>query len=85
MRGMIYEKRVGLVGHSWGAYQTTFIVTPCTEIETEFVTDAEAAAYRMFVQRYNQYWRQFFDPIAIRLQISPERYRAETIVLPLID
>jgi acetyl esterase/lipase len=25
--GMIDEKRVGLVGHSWGAYQTAFIVT----------------------------------------------------------
>lgn len=25
--GMIDEKRVGLIGHSWGAYQTAFIVT----------------------------------------------------------
>lgn len=26
-RGMVDEKRVGLMGHSWGAYQTAFIVT----------------------------------------------------------
>lgn len=26
-RGMIDEQRVGLMGHSWGAYQTAFIVT----------------------------------------------------------
>jgi dipeptidyl aminopeptidase/acylaminoacyl peptidase len=25
--GMIDEKRIGLIGHSWGAYQTSFIVT----------------------------------------------------------
>jgi len=25
--GMVDEKRIGLVGHSWGAYQTAFIVT----------------------------------------------------------
>ncbi len=25
--GMVDEKRIGLIGHSWGAYQTSFIVT----------------------------------------------------------
>ncbi len=74
----------GLTGvcshHGYASY-----LTPCSEIETTHVTEMEAAAYRQFVQEYNQYWRQFFDPIAIRLQITPERYRAETIVLPLID
>ena len=37
------------------------------------------------MQQYSQYWRTFFDPIAIRIQVTPERYRLETIVLPLID
>jgi hypothetical protein len=60
-------------------------LTPCSEIETQRVTPAEAAAYERFLMEYNSYWRTFFDPIAIRLQITPERYRAETIVLPLID
>ena len=27
----------------------------------------------------------YFDPIALRIQVGPERYRIETIVLPLID
>jgi hypothetical protein len=74
----------GLTGvcshHGYASY-----LTPCNEIETTHVTDAEAQAYRQFLEQYNSYWRQFFDPIAIRLSISPERYRAETIVLPLID
>jgi hypothetical protein len=66
--------------HGYASY-----LTPCSEIETTRVTEPEAEAYRQFVQRYNGFWRQFFDPIAIRLHITPERYRAETIVLPLID
>jgi hypothetical protein len=49
------------------------------------VTGSEAAEYQAFVQAYNQYWRTFFDPIALRIQVSPERYRLETLVLPLID
>jgi hypothetical protein len=74
----------GLTGvcshHGYASY-----LTPCLEIPTTHVSDAEAAAYRQFLTEYNSYWRQFFDPIAIRLTITPERYRAETIVLPLID
>jgi hypothetical protein len=74
----------GLTGvcshHGYASY-----LTPCCEIEATHVTQTEADAYNNFLQAYNQYWRQFFDPIAIRLQISPERYRAETIILPLID
>jgi hypothetical protein len=49
------------------------------------VTQREAESYRQFVQQYSQYWRTFFDPIAIRIQVTPEKYRLETIVLPLID
>ena len=44
----------------------------------------EAAQYQEFVKDYNQYWKEYFDPIVVRLQITPERYRLETIVLPLI-
>jgi hypothetical protein len=49
------------------------------------VTPEEAEEYKQFVNRYEQYWRTFFDPIAIRIQVSPEKYRFETIVLPLIN
>jgi hypothetical protein len=74
----------GLTGvcshHGYASY-----LTPCLEIPTTEVSESEAQAYRQFLAEYNSYWRQFFDPIAIRLQVTPERYRAETIVLPLID
>ena len=58
---------------------------PCCEIPVAKVTGEEAAAYRQFLTRYNSYWRNFFDPIAVRIQVAPERYRIETIILPLID
>jgi hypothetical protein len=60
-------------------------LTPCCEIPVKEVTREEAEEYKAFLQDYNQYWRTYFDPIALRLQITPERYRLETIVLPLID
>ena len=60
-------------------------LTPCCELPLAKITQEEANEYQAFLEQYNQYWRTFFDPIAIRVQMSPERYRAETIVLPLID
>ena len=60
-------------------------LTPCCEIGVSQVTGEEADEYKAFLQEYNQYWRTFFDPIAVRIQARPERYRIETIVLPLID
>jgi hypothetical protein len=60
-------------------------LTPCLETPLDEVSGEEAEQYKVFMEEYNQYWRTFFDPIAIRMQITPERYRLETIVLPLID
>src|SRR5204863_718006 len=41
--------------------------------------------YKQFVAEYSQYWRTFFDPIAVRVSVTPAQYRLETLVLPLID
>jgi hypothetical protein len=60
-------------------------MVPCCEIALDEVTPDEAKAYEQFEREYSQYWRTFFDPIAIRMQIKPDKYRLETIVLPLID
>ncbi len=60
-------------------------LNPCCELVPSKVTGEEAEEYDAFLKDYNQYWRTYFDPIAIRIQVSPERYRLETIVLPLID
>jgi len=58
---------------------------PCCEIPISTITQDEATEYKAFVDNYNQYWRTFFDPIAVRFQLSPNKYRIETVVLPLID
>ncbi|MFN0121094.1 MAG: hypothetical protein ACKV2V_11400 [Blastocatellia bacterium] len=60
-------------------------MTPCLEIPTPEVSGPEAAAYQDFLRDYNQYWRTYFDPIALRLRVTARQYRLETIVLPLID
>ncbi|HYH87066.1 MAG TPA: hypothetical protein VEX60_16555 [Pyrinomonadaceae bacterium] len=60
-------------------------LTPNIEIPVAEVSGAEANEYSAFLDEYNSYWRTFFDPIAIRLKVTPEQYRAETIILPLID
>lgn len=52
----------------------------------ESATSLEAAAYKEYRQRYERFWRQFFDPIAVNLESpGPETYRAEIFVLPLIN
>ena len=60
-------------------------LVPCIERPVTEVTGEEAEAYKQFVAEYSQYWRTFFDPIAVRATVSPTRYRLETLVLPLID
>jgi hypothetical protein len=60
-------------------------MVPCIEIPQERVTEEEGREYRQFVEEYSRYWRRYFDPIAVRIQVGPKQYRAETIILPLID
>jgi hypothetical protein len=49
-------------------------------------TPAEAEAYRAYMDEYTQYWRQFFDPIAMRLDDAPNgELELSTFILPLVD
>jgi hypothetical protein len=60
-------------------------LTPCCELPLTRVNGEEADEYQAFVKDYNEYWKTYFDPIALRMQITPRRYRLETVVLPMID
>ncbi len=60
-------------------------LAPCLEHLVMEVSGEEGEEYQGFVREYNEYWRTFFDPIAIRVQASPQQYRLETLILPLID
>jgi hypothetical protein len=64
---------------------TASFLTPVCELPTPAASPEEADAYGRFLADYQEYWRRYFDPIAIRLQTSPKRIRVETLVLPLID
>ena len=75
------DGNLGICSHHGHAH----FLRPCCENALARVTADEADDYDDFVADYNRYWRTYFDPIAIRIQVSPRRYRLETIVLPLID
>jgi hypothetical protein len=50
----------------------------------ERVTAEEAAQYKTFLENYNRYWTQFFDPIGIRVKMG-KNIRIQTCILPLIE
>lgn len=66
-------------------FGTTSQLMPLLEVPLEQVTAKEASDYQAFLREYSQYWRTFFDPIAVRVKVTPEQFRLETVVLPLID
>ena len=53
------------------------------------VSEEERRAYETFTRSYQDYWRQFIDPVAIRLDLEEEGGAAEAVidvrVLPLIS
>ena len=56
------------------------------EVPLRRVTPEEADAYRDYVEEYSRYWRQFFDPIAVRLNDTTDNgLELTTFILPLID
>ncbi len=75
------DGNLGVCSHHGHAHY----LRPCCETPVMHATAEEAEEYAAFAKDYDQYWRTYFDPIAIRIQIDPQRYRLETIVLPLID
>jgi len=60
------------------------LLTPVGEVPLELVTRQEAAQYKVFVDNYNRYWTQFFDPIGIRVKMG-QNIRIQTCILPLIQ
>jgi hypothetical protein len=75
------DGRFGICSH----HGYSHYLTPCCEIPVQKASAGEADEYKAFLNEYNQYWRVYFDPIVLRLQITPQRYRVETLILPLID
>lgn len=68
------------------AYGTLDCLATLASQPVESATAAEAEAYKSYVDSYSRYWRQFFDPIALRLDDTGDgSLELTTFILPLLD
>jgi hypothetical protein len=65
-------------------YNTLQFATPLIELPISHVTPAESREYEQFRLQYMGLWRQFFDPIGMRLALRGGEVRWETYILPLV-
>jgi hypothetical protein len=73
----------GVVSQTFGALPR---MNSLMDLGITEATSQEAAAYQLYLENYNRYWRRFFDPIALRLdQPDPATYELSVFILPLID
>ena len=69
--GMIDEKKIGIMGHSWGAYQTSFIIT-----QTDLFSAAVAGAPLInMISMYNEIYWNTGSPNQNIFEISQGRLR----------
>jgi len=59
-------------------------LTPNVELSLLKVSEAEAAEYERYKQRYAAFWQKAFDPIAMRITLGT-RVKVETCVLPFAN
>jgi hypothetical protein len=72
-------------GVSSSIYGDLEFMTPIAELAPAKVTEMEAAVYRRWRDSYQGNWRQYFDPIAVRFSVGPDRLTADLTVMPLIE
>ncbi len=66
------------------AYNTQHFATPLVELPIDLITLGEEREYNQFRQMYLGLWRQYFDPVGIRIKLTDAQIRLETYILPLI-
>ena len=66
-------------------YGSLSFLTPILELDIEQVTREEQTAYNRFRDSYQRDWRTFFDPIAVRFQMAPDRLGLDVSVMPLVE
>ncbi len=65
-------------------YNTIHFATPLIELPIDRITPTERADYERFRLAYLTNWRNYFDPIGIRLSLTANKVRVETYILPLV-
>jgi len=66
-------------------YNTLHFATPLIEIPIDNVTRTEAIEYDNFRLQYLGLWRNFFDPIGVRLAVNKKEIKTEIYILPLVN
>ena len=59
-------------------------LTPNCELNVLNISQEEAAEYERYKQRYQAFWQQAFDPIAMRITVG-KRLKIESCVLPFAN
>jgi hypothetical protein len=59
-------------------------MTPLIEMETGNISKREADEYKRFVSSYSSFWKDYFDPVGIRLKTG-KVMSVETCILPLVN
>jgi hypothetical protein len=74
----------GAWSERWGRLTA---LTPLIELDIERVSAREKAAYEAFARSYQTYWRDFIDPVAVRLKRSADgqHIQVDARMLPLIE
>ncbi len=78
------ELRLGPDGVSSSIYGSLGFMTPISELDFSQVTHDEASAYERWRDSYQQNWRNWFDPIAVRFSINRKKLAADLTITPLI-
>ena len=71
-------------GVTSSTYNSNDFLTPISELDLTYVTAGEANSYNRWRRSYQNYWRQFFDPIGIGFSIKKQQLTADMTVMPLI-
>lgn len=66
-------------------YGTLTFQTPISELAIQYATEQEAELYRRWREGYERNWSTFFDPIAARFVLKPEKMSLDLTVMPLIE
>ena len=67
------------------AYNTLDFATPLIELPIDKVTPLEEQGYNQFRAEYLGLWRQYFDPVGMRLALTDKRVTLDTYILPLVQ
>jgi hypothetical protein len=82
--GGLGDLRLGPEGVVSSVYGSLEFMTPIVELDLAKVTQPEADTYKRWRDTYQQNWRNYFDPIAVRFSGDSGKLVADLTVMPLI-